>query len=128
METESLLARNTRVNRAIQNRGGFLLLDSMTCDLLCSVSQSSSHELKHFVGLAFAAKIGVEVAKESTRNEKTIKKSLEAKSSAYAYAPKTDVRTHCHDLGGTSKLELDPMHSHLKVLCVRNSGQICAYK
>ncbi|MED6139439.1 hypothetical protein PIB30_083870 [Stylosanthes scabra] len=110
MGTDSLLARNTRVNRAIHDRGRFLLLDSMTCDLSCS------------------AKIGAEVAKESARNEKITKKSLEDKSSAYAYAPKTDVRTHCHDLGGTSRLEPDPMRTHLKVLCVRTSGQICAYK
>ncbi|MED6164008.1 hypothetical protein PIB30_085444 [Stylosanthes scabra] len=70
------------------------------------------------------AKIGAEVAKESMRNEKITKKSLGAKSSAYAYAPKTDVRTHCHDLGGTSRLELDPMRTHLKVLYVRTSDQI----
>ncbi|MED6126544.1 hypothetical protein PIB30_079501 [Stylosanthes scabra] len=35
MGTDSLLARNTRVNRAIHDREGFLLLDSMTCDLSC---------------------------------------------------------------------------------------------
>ncbi|MED6116263.1 hypothetical protein PIB30_098482, partial [Stylosanthes scabra] len=35
MGTESLLARNTRVNRAIHDREGFLLLDSMTCDPSC---------------------------------------------------------------------------------------------
>ncbi|MED6175020.1 hypothetical protein PIB30_074580, partial [Stylosanthes scabra] len=33
-------------------------------------------------------KIGVEVAKESARNEKITKKSLEARFSAYAYAPR----------------------------------------
>ncbi|MED6211884.1 hypothetical protein PIB30_077857 [Stylosanthes scabra] len=110
MGTKSHLARNTRVNRAIHNRGGFLLLDFMTCDLSCS------------------AKIGTKVIKKSARNEKITKKSLEAKSSAYAYAPKTDVPTHCHDLGVTSRLQPDPMHRHLKVLCVRTSGQICAYK
>ncbi|MED6128848.1 hypothetical protein PIB30_102038 [Stylosanthes scabra] len=92
MGTESLLARNTRVNnRAIHDRKWFLLLDSMTCDPSCK------------------SKIGAEVAKESVRNEKITKKSLEAKSSAYAYALKTDVRTHCYDLGVTSKLEPDPM-------------------
>ncbi|MED6129461.1 hypothetical protein PIB30_108181, partial [Stylosanthes scabra] len=58
------------------------------------------------------AKIRTEVAKESARNEKITKKSLEAKSSAYAYAPKTDVRTHCHDLGVMSMLEPDPMRTH----------------
>ncbi|MED6212021.1 hypothetical protein PIB30_079181 [Stylosanthes scabra] len=47
-------------------------------------------------------------------NEKITKKSLEAKSSAYAYAPKADVRMHWHDLGGTSRLEPDPMRTHLK--------------
>ncbi|MED6208359.1 hypothetical protein PIB30_044250 [Stylosanthes scabra] len=112
MGTESLLARNTRVNRAIHDWEGFSLLDSITCDLSCSVIQSSSHELQHFVGLAFTAKIGAEVAKESARNEKITKKSLETKSSTYAYAPKTDVRTYCHDLGGTSRLEPDPMRTH----------------
>ncbi|MED6127231.1 hypothetical protein PIB30_086036, partial [Stylosanthes scabra] len=91
MGTESHLARNTRVNRAIHDQGGFLLLDSVTCDLSCS------------------AKIGTEVAKKSARNEKITKKSLEAKFSAYMYAPKTNVRTHCHDLGVTSRLESDPM-------------------
>ncbi|MED6174198.1 hypothetical protein PIB30_066742, partial [Stylosanthes scabra] len=72
------------------------------------------------------AKIGAEVAKEIVTNEKITKKSLEAKSSAYAYATKTDVRTHCHDLGGTctSRLEPDPMHTHLKVLYVSTNGQI----
>ncbi|MED6146692.1 hypothetical protein PIB30_036847 [Stylosanthes scabra] len=63
------------------------------------------------------AKIGAKVAKESARIEKIAKKSLEAKSSAYAYAPKTDVRTHCHDLGFSSKLEPDPMRTHLRDLC-----------
>ncbi|MED6123516.1 hypothetical protein PIB30_049930 [Stylosanthes scabra] len=48
------------------------------------------------------AKFGAEVAKESTRNEKITKKSLKAKSRAYAYAPKEPRRTHCHDLGITS--------------------------
>ncbi|MED6112632.1 hypothetical protein PIB30_063309 [Stylosanthes scabra] len=58
------------------------------------------------------AKFGAEMAKESTSNEKMAKKSLKAKSKAYAYAPKGPMRTHCHALG----------------LCVRISGQICAYK
>ncbi|MED6187286.1 hypothetical protein PIB30_075004 [Stylosanthes scabra] len=40
------------------------------------------------------------MAKESVRNEKITKKSLEAKSSAYAYAPKTDrVVTLCPGYG-----------------------------
>ncbi|MED6200550.1 hypothetical protein PIB30_086251, partial [Stylosanthes scabra] len=42
------------------------------------------------------AKFGAEVAKESARNEKITKKSLKAKSRAYAYAPKEPTRTHCH--------------------------------
>ncbi|MED6114117.1 hypothetical protein PIB30_077241 [Stylosanthes scabra] len=58
------------------------------------------------------AMIGTENAKKSARNEKITKKSLEAKSNAYAYAPKTDVRKHCHDLGVTSRLELDPVRTH----------------
>ncbi|MED6174638.1 hypothetical protein PIB30_070964 [Stylosanthes scabra] len=45
------------------------------------------------------AKFGAEVAKESARNEKIAKKSLKAKSRAYAYAPKGPMRTHCHALG-----------------------------
>ncbi|MED6220830.1 hypothetical protein PIB30_048594 [Stylosanthes scabra] len=68
----------------------------------------------------------MEVAKKSARHEKL--KSLEAKSSAYAYAPKTDVRTHCHNFGGTSKLESDPMRTHLKIvvtLCA-DCGVKCA--
>ncbi|MED6128719.1 hypothetical protein PIB30_100711 [Stylosanthes scabra] len=48
------------------------------------------------------AKFGAEVAKESARNEKIAKKSLKAKSRAYAYAPKEPMRTHCHALGVTS--------------------------
>ncbi|MED6114358.1 hypothetical protein PIB30_079554 [Stylosanthes scabra] len=48
------------------------------------------------------AKFGAEVAKESARNEKIAKKSLKAKSRAYAYAPKEPMHTHCHDLGVTS--------------------------
>ncbi|MED6224028.1 hypothetical protein PIB30_079810 [Stylosanthes scabra] len=96
MGTESLLARNTRVNRAIHDRERFLLLDSMTRDPSCS------------------AKIGAEVAKESARNEEIAKKSLEARFRAYAYTTGTDVRTHCHVLGGTPRLELDPMRTHLK--------------
>ncbi|MED6161294.1 hypothetical protein PIB30_059393 [Stylosanthes scabra] len=48
------------------------------------------------------AKFGAEVAKESARSEKIVKKSLKAKSRAYAYAPKEPMRTHCHDLGVTS--------------------------
>ncbi|MED6178040.1 hypothetical protein PIB30_103934 [Stylosanthes scabra] len=47
------------------------------------------------------------MAKESARNEKIAKKSLETKSRAYAYAPKGPMRTQCHDLGVTSKLEPD---------------------
>ncbi|MED6162925.1 hypothetical protein PIB30_075076, partial [Stylosanthes scabra] len=74
------------------------------------------------------AKFGAEVAKESARNEKIAKKSLEAKSRAYAYALKGPMHTHCHDLGVTSKLEPDHMCTHLKGLCIRTSGQICAYK
>ncbi|MED6189685.1 hypothetical protein PIB30_098475 [Stylosanthes scabra] len=104
MGTESLLARNTRVNRAIHDREGFLLLDSMTCDPSCK------------------SKIGAKVAKESVRNEKITKKSLEAKSSAYADAPKTDGCTHCHDLGVTSKLKPDPMRTHLRDLCSSSSS------
>ncbi|MED6221884.1 hypothetical protein PIB30_059111 [Stylosanthes scabra] len=111
MGTESLLAQNTRVNRVIHDRGGFLLPDSMTCDLSCSVSQSSSHELKRFVGLAFT--IGAEVAKESARNEEITKKSLEAKFRGLCVRTKADVHTHCHDLGCTSRLEPDPMHLSL---------------
>ncbi|MED6161350.1 hypothetical protein PIB30_059878 [Stylosanthes scabra] len=61
--------------------------------------------------------IGAEAAKGSARNEKITKKILEAKSSTYACVPKTDVRTHWNDLGVTSKLEPDPMHTHLRDLC-----------
>ncbi|MED6214401.1 hypothetical protein PIB30_102693, partial [Stylosanthes scabra] len=74
------------------------------------------------------AKFEAEVAKESARNEKIAKKSLEAKSKAYAYIPKGPMCTHCHDLGVTSNLEPNHMRTHLKGLCVRTSGQICAYK
>ncbi|MED6187637.1 hypothetical protein PIB30_078229 [Stylosanthes scabra] len=45
------------------------------------------------------AKFGAKVAKKSARNEKITKKSLKAKSRAYAYTPKKHMRTHCHDLG-----------------------------
>ncbi|MED6135611.1 hypothetical protein PIB30_048212 [Stylosanthes scabra] len=48
------------------------------------------------------AKFGAEVAKESARNEKIAKKSLKAKSRAYAYAPKEPMHTNCHALGITS--------------------------
>ncbi|MED6125513.1 hypothetical protein PIB30_069167 [Stylosanthes scabra] len=72
MGTESLLTQNTRVNRAIHDQEGFLLLDSMTCDLSCS------------------AKIGAEVAKESARNEQIMKKSLEAKFICLCVRTKTD--------------------------------------
>ncbi|MED6112697.1 hypothetical protein PIB30_063899 [Stylosanthes scabra] len=48
------------------------------------------------------AKLGAEVAKESARNEKIAKKSLKAKSRAYAYAPNESMRMHCHDFGITS--------------------------
>ncbi|MED6199020.1 hypothetical protein PIB30_072097 [Stylosanthes scabra] len=47
-------------------------------------------------------KLGAEVAKESARNEKIRKKSLKAKSRAYAYEPKGPMHTHCHALGVTS--------------------------
>ncbi|MED6188886.1 hypothetical protein PIB30_090240, partial [Stylosanthes scabra] len=50
-----------------------------------------------------------EVTRKSVRNEKIAKKSLEAKSITYAYAPKGPMRMHCHDLGVTSKLEPDHM-------------------
>ncbi|MED6109417.1 hypothetical protein PIB30_033393 [Stylosanthes scabra] len=106
MGTESLLARNIRVNRAIHDWEGFLLLDSMTCDLSCS------------------AKIGAEVAKESARNEEITKKSLEAKFRCLCVRTKADVRTHCHDLGGTSRLEPDPMRTHQNALCIRTKGRI----
>ncbi|MED6224583.1 hypothetical protein PIB30_085451 [Stylosanthes scabra] len=100
MGTESLLARNTRVNRVIHDRGEFLLLDSMTYDLSCS------------------AKIGAEVDKESARNEKIMQKSLEAKSSAYAYTPKTDVLTLCHGYG--LKCADDPSLRSLRATDGRN--------
>ncbi|MED6114350.1 hypothetical protein PIB30_079472 [Stylosanthes scabra] len=74
------------------------------------------------------AKFGAEVAKKGVRNEKIAKKSLEDKSRAYAYAPKEPMHTHRHDLGVTSKLEPDHMRTHQRGLCVRTSGQICAYK
>ncbi|MED6129223.1 hypothetical protein PIB30_105865, partial [Stylosanthes scabra] len=74
------------------------------------------------------AKFGGEVAKESARNEKISKKSLKAKSRAYAYAPKEPMRTHCHDLGVMSYLEPDHICTHLRGLCVCTNGQICAYK
>ncbi|MED6152564.1 hypothetical protein PIB30_093244 [Stylosanthes scabra] len=106
MGTESLLARNTRVNRAIHDREGFLLLDSMICDLSCS------------------AKIGVEVAKESVRNEEITKKSLEAKFRCLCIRSMANVRTHCHDLGSTSRLEPDPMRTHQNALCVRTRSRI----
>ncbi|MED6176728.1 hypothetical protein PIB30_090957, partial [Stylosanthes scabra] len=77
---------------------------------------------------ALTGKFGAKAAKESARNEKIAKKSLKAKSRAYAYAPKGPMRTHCHDLGITSKLELDHMRTHLKGLCICTSGQICTYK
>ncbi|MED6161172.1 hypothetical protein PIB30_058233 [Stylosanthes scabra] len=67
-----------------------------------------------WINQSIQAKIRKEVAKNSARNEKITKKSLEVKSSAYAYIPKTDVRMHCHDLGGTFRLEPDPMRMHLK--------------
>ncbi|MED6208882.1 hypothetical protein PIB30_049282 [Stylosanthes scabra] len=53
-------------------------------------------------GVNEGAKFGAKVAKESARNEKIAKKSLKAKSRAYAYAPKEPMCTHCHDLGVTS--------------------------
>ncbi|MED6196529.1 hypothetical protein PIB30_048313 [Stylosanthes scabra] len=83
-ETRAFLTRYTRVNERKHDRVRFLFLDSMTCDLLGR------------------AKFGAEVAKESARNEKIAKKSLKAKSRAYAYAPKKPMRKHCHDLGVTS--------------------------
>ncbi|MED6153733.1 hypothetical protein PIB30_104901 [Stylosanthes scabra] len=73
-------------------------------------------------------KFGAEVAKKGQRNENIAKKSLEAKSRAYVYAPKEPMRTCCHDLGITSKLEPDHMHMHQRGLCIHTSGQICAYK
>ncbi|MED6109859.1 hypothetical protein PIB30_037427 [Stylosanthes scabra] len=83
-EPRSFLTRYTRVKERKHDRVRFLFLDSMTCDLL------------------YCAKFGAEVAKESARNEKITKKSLKAKSRAYAYAPKGPMRTHCHALGVTS--------------------------
>ncbi|MED6213769.1 hypothetical protein PIB30_096583, partial [Stylosanthes scabra] len=59
------------------------------------------------------AKIGPKVAKERARNEKITKK-LEGQIQCLCVRTKTDVHTHCHDLGGTSKLEPDPMRTHLK--------------
>ncbi|MED6194582.1 hypothetical protein PIB30_029960 [Stylosanthes scabra] len=70
------------------DRERFLLLDSMTCDLLCSQSQLNSCELNCFVGLAFTAKTGAEVAKNGEMNEEVVKKTLKADSAAYANAPK----------------------------------------
>ncbi|MED6151954.1 hypothetical protein PIB30_087224 [Stylosanthes scabra] len=102
MGTESFLARNTRVNRAIHDRGGFLLLDSMTCDISCS------------------AKIGAEMAKENTRNEKITKKILEARFSAFAYAS----RLICVCIAMTWAAR----PSWNRTLCVLTSGQIWAYK
>ncbi|MED6124305.1 hypothetical protein PIB30_057725 [Stylosanthes scabra] len=43
-------------------------------------------------------------------NKEITKKSLEAKFRCLCVRTKVDVRTHCQDLGGTSKLEPDPMH------------------
>ncbi|MED6190520.1 hypothetical protein PIB30_106652, partial [Stylosanthes scabra] len=74
------------------------------------------------------AKFGAEVAKKGERNEKITKKSLEAKSRAYAYARKEPIRTLCHDLGVTSKPEPDHMRTHQRGICIRTGGQICAYK
>ncbi|MED6125417.1 hypothetical protein PIB30_068344 [Stylosanthes scabra] len=70
-----------------------------------------------------SAKFGAEVAKESARNEKIAKKSLKAKSRAYAYAPKEPMRTHCHDLGVTSYLEPDHMRTHLRGLCEKEQKE-----
>ncbi|MED6213512.1 hypothetical protein PIB30_094133 [Stylosanthes scabra] len=67
-EPRAFLTQYTRVNEHKHDRVRFLFLDSMTCDLL------------------YCAKFGAEVAKESARNEKIAKKSLKAKSRAYAYA------------------------------------------
>ncbi|MED6125501.1 hypothetical protein PIB30_069094 [Stylosanthes scabra] len=83
-EPRAFLTRYTRVNERKHDRVRFLFLDSMTCDLL------------------YCVKFGAEVAKESMRNEKIAKKSLKAKSRAYAYAPKRSMCTHCHALGVTS--------------------------
>ncbi|MED6111672.1 hypothetical protein PIB30_054488 [Stylosanthes scabra] len=57
------------------------------------------NERKHDRVRLQQAKFGAEVAKESAGNEKIAKKSLKAKSRAYAYAPKEPMRTHCHALG-----------------------------
>ncbi|MED6152352.1 hypothetical protein PIB30_091177, partial [Stylosanthes scabra] len=64
-----------------------------------------------------AGKIGAEVTEDSARNEKITKKILEVRFRAYAYASVIDVRTHCHVLRGTSRLEPEPMRTHLKIPC-----------
>ncbi|MED6163129.1 hypothetical protein PIB30_076866 [Stylosanthes scabra] len=57
------------------------------------------------------------MAKEGARNEEITKKSLEAKFRCLCVRTKVDVRRHCEDLGGTSKLEPDPMRTHQNTLC-----------
>ncbi|MED6226210.1 hypothetical protein PIB30_101298, partial [Stylosanthes scabra] len=65
------------------------------------------------------AKIGAEVAKESAKNEKIMKKSLKAKFIAYAYAP----RLICVRISMTWAAR----PSWNRTLCVCTSGQIEAY-
>ncbi|MED6187647.1 hypothetical protein PIB30_078342 [Stylosanthes scabra] len=108
-EPRAFLTRYTRVNERKHDRVRFLFLDYMTCDLLyCIYSDLIGHEdmpnlsVGRLINPILMAKFGAKVAKESARNEKIAKKSLKAKSRAYAYAPKEPMHTHCHALGVTS--------------------------
>ncbi|MED6127314.1 hypothetical protein PIB30_086940, partial [Stylosanthes scabra] len=75
----------------------------------------------------FHAKFGAEVAKKSTRNEKITKKSLKAKSKAYAYALPCLGR---HVLAGTGPYAYTPEGS-MQVVCTlkieKNSDNKCGF-
>ncbi|MED6225684.1 hypothetical protein PIB30_095999 [Stylosanthes scabra] len=106
-EPRAFLTRYTRVHERKHDRVRFLFLDSMTGDLLYCFSSISDligrEDMPKFTS-GERAKFGVEVAKESARNEKIAKnekitkKSLKAKSRAYAYALPC---LGCHVLAGT---------------------------
>ncbi|MED6153784.1 hypothetical protein PIB30_105363, partial [Stylosanthes scabra] len=65
-------------------------------------------------------KIGAEVAKESARNEKITKKSLEARFSAYAYAPRLICRVVTLCIGYGLKCADDLSHRFLRETDGRN--------
>ncbi|MED6151726.1 hypothetical protein PIB30_085146 [Stylosanthes scabra] len=81
-EPRAFLTRYTRVNERKHDRVRFILIIALV--QFASISDLIGHEDMPKFKCGERAKFGAEVAKESARNEKITKKSLKAKSRAYA--------------------------------------------